>query len=1340
MPFTAEEKRRRRAEKKKAAEREARERVERDLARIKAEAKERKAKRAAAAKKGHRKRNAYVMVDIEWRSLNVPKGGGNSGMAKYETMRDVVNARAKDVTPAWLREQVRRYVKRIADAYDEDKRAVIYDALQPDYDSIKHTVVVMEMKPDDFKDIPVKRAAPPLLMGMAQPWDRRQGTCVIDLLEHLLVKDVHNEYKVRRILPTRQSLEMALAVRCDWDVDGGVTPSMVVKLFRYLKKSVGIVDEDLLVTSSGGSANRRAIRMYYDARVDTGKTDNDTPVTWLMFTNDHIYQVKTGICGALTRMADEMGASEDPESADYAFLEFKKHSSVERSDLTGYVPATTSDTCCARSTSDTSDSKGERSVKKANLIITSSGIVDDRQFLADFIATHNVMPTAIRCDAHGHIVNFDIEHVEEGGDTRCARSLALGQSASDPKKKSRSKPKVTRVMINGDHAESKRAHEEIGEPYEGSGLNGVLRAIQKRHGCAPIKSQLSRRLLDVLTQKGIKDRARRGPVGYHPGTLLPATKEDVRDAIAGGALILDINKCYGACMYEPYDEWFVFAECDDVEPYTGPIDERAFYVVQTKDNTVLDGPNIYTRARLRLAQEEGVAFTVTHRVKASGSRPTDYFRPCLDHIHAAYGSSDPVTMKRLVTRMYGTMGTSTEVSSSLRLNTSRQHANAWFYKHLAHDADGHIAPLDPNTKLFFARLPPGRVLPELNEAHISVFSLDDDMGVPERQDERDVDDCVWLYGYQHKRHVRQSALPWYIQVADYGAMRMHYLIKDLGGYKNVIYRQTDCAVARPGVVFHGDLGARAVALAGWGGYRVVDNVNDAPAIYDAHPRPALVVPERPVWNTHDEINDSDQHEAIRAALFRNGGLLLLGAGGAGKSYVIDHIVHSTNAEHGPKACMVMAPTHAAANNVRGKTIDGSIFVTGDGRIRERALRTLRGTVKLIVVDEVSMVNLHRLRMLDRVKTVLGCPMLLVGDFSQCRAVESLNDSRMNLPGSYKDTDLMHHIVGGAVVELTKQYRAKCARLIDVLQAVREKRLERPDLPQAGPDATDAIHVVHTNQRRIRVNDDVMRAHREAGRCVAHLKADPRDIEAQDMDVWVGMPVIARETLYFTLEAKEVRLFNNERWTVTGVRTDRTNTFFAVRTVRKAPRAVGEIAHQPDVVVDDEFVGASFVKQFLPACAMTVHKIQGATIRAPQRIVVHQWGLLEADLRYTALGRVEYLSQLAFCDIAPPPLTHHIRSVVTRRIASHRQQDAKAGRLIRGNETFIDVEYVGELLRKVGDCPVCNKTIVIAPPTPNVRHDRLWSIDRIDNARPHVKGNVRIVCWKCNCSHTNLVGV
>ncbi len=1298
MPFTAEEKRRRRAALKKQAE----ERVERDLERIKAEAEERKAKRSAAAKKGAKKRktkrDTYVIVDIEWRSKNAPKGGGKLGEERDELMRTSVNARKKDVTPAWLRDQVRRHVKRIVDQYDNDKAAIIYDNIQPDYDSIKHELVVMEMVPDDFMDIPVKRAAPPLLMGMAQPWDRRQGTCVVDLLEHLLVKDERRDYKVRRAVPDRARLE-ALLRAYGWEGCGsGVTPRTVVGVFRHLRRSVGIVDEDILVTSSSGSGNRNAIHDYYDARADTGKDTNDAPVTWLAFANDHIYEVNVAVSRALSKVANPVGEAD-------AFHEFKQAHRAEPSDLTGRQTAR----------------EGGSRVAKHDLIITSPTIVDARQYLADVIATTGVMPAAIRCDARGELVNFDIERTTE----------------EQTHRRRAAKPAVTRVLINGDHAESKRAHEEIGEAYTGAGLNGVLRAIQKRHGRVPVNSQMSRRLLDVLTQKGIKDRARRGPVGYAPGTVRLATKDDVNDAIAAGALILDISKCYGACMYDPYDSWYVFKECDDLMPYTGPVDRPGLYVVDTKDTTVLDGRNIYTRARLRLAQDEGVAFTVTHRVVPSALEEPEYLRPCLEYIHRTYGEKDPTTMKRLITRMYGTMGTCTSSSSSVRLNTSRQQANAWFYKHLTHDADGAIAVPDANTKLIFSRLPPGRVRPELNDPSVTVCQLDDDLDAPEARDDRDVNDCIWLYGFVVKQHLRQSSLPWYIQVADYGAMRMHHLIKDMGGYGKVIYRQTDCAVAHPGVAFRGSMDARAVALGGWGGYRIVDNANDAPAVYNAHPRPALVVPERPTWFTHAHITDSAQHTAIREALVQNGGLLLEGPPGAGKSYVIDHVVATTTAEHGENSCMILAPTHTAANNVRGKTIDGSLFVTGDGRIREHELRKLRGAIKLIVVDEVSMVDLHRLRMLDRTKTLLGCPVLLVGDFNQCRAVEGLNGPRMNLPGVYKGTDLMNHIVNGAVVTLTKDYRAKCPALIAMLKAVNAGEVERPSLPQARPDASDAIHAVYTNARRMRVNDEVMQAHRTAGRCVAHVKADPLDLEAQDMHVWIGMPVISRKTV--TDENKRPIVFNNERWTVAGVRSDTMSTFFTVRTERKAPRKAGDVTCSAPSVIEREYVESRFVEQFLPACAMTVHKLQGATIRSPQRVIVHQWDDLCKDLRYTALSRVEYMSQLAFDDRPLPPLGGHMRTSIKRRLASHRHQDLTARRVARVGEKLIDMDDVADMLRKAGDCPVCHNTIVVAPSVPNKRIDHMWSIDRIDNQRAHVVGNVRIVCWMCNCSHSNLVG-
>jgi len=105
-------------------------------------------------------------------------------------------------------------------------------------------------------------------------------------------------------------------------------------------------------------------------------------------------------------------------------------------------------------------------------------------------------------------------------------------------------------------------------------------------------------------------------------------------------------------------------------------------------------------------------------------------------------------------------------------------------------------------------------------------------------------------------------------------------------------------------------------------------------------------------------------------------LIVTGAGGTGKSFLISTIVKYANYYFGsPKSTLLMAPTGVAAFNIGGTTIHKALKLRANGdnsnssidKVSQSSISRLEneiGEVKLIIIDEVSMVGAQTLNIIN----------------------------------------------------------------------------------------------------------------------------------------------------------------------------------------------------------------------------------------------------------------------------------------------------------------------------------------------------------------------------------------
>ncbi len=90
-------------------------------------------------------------------------------------------------------------------------------------------------------------------------------------------------------------------------------------------------------------------------------------------------------------------------------------------------------------------------------------------------------------------------------------------------------------------------------------------------------------------------------------------------------------------------------------------------------------------------------------------------------------------------------------------------------------------------------------------------------------------------------------------------------------------------------------------------------------------------------------------------------------------------------------------------------------------------------------------------------------------------------------------------------------------------------------------------------------------------------------------------------------------------------------------------------------------------------------------------------------------------------------SNYMRQLISKKVSSYMQQDKKKDRI---HEQFITLEEtIEKLVCSQLNCKYCNtKTRILYK---NKRDEKQWTLDRIDNDRPHTKDNVLISCLECN---------
>ena len=177
--------------------------------------------------------------------------------------------------------------------------------------------------------------------------------------------------------------------------------------------------------------------------------------------------------------------------------------------------------------------------------------------------------------------------------------------------------------------------------------------------------------------------------------------------------------------------------------------------------------------------------------------------------------------------------------------------------------------------------------------------------------------------------------------------------------------------------------------------------------------------------------------------------------------------------------------------------------------------------------------------------------------------------------------------------------------------------------------------------------------------------------------------------------------------------------------------LNDVIHVP-VLTAQEVLDGKWGDHWTLGCAMTVHSPQGLTIEDPRKVWIVDDYLQWSNLAYLAVSRVRHLHLLTRCcppaeANGPPPPAHNKATAqknIARKLQAYKRLDAAVG--LQCNLHMKDIE--GLKKAQESRCAACNIEMLWCYVPKDTRQ---FSIDRIDNAQGHAKGNVLLTCLECN---------
>jgi hypothetical protein len=439
----------------------------------------------------------------------------------------------------------------------------------------------------------------------------------------------------------------------------------------------------------------------------------------------------------------------------------------------------------------------------------------------------------------------------------------------------------------------------------------------------------------------------------------------------------DINKCYSSILYEPLEEWILIDVNNDWVKFNNDDEIKlGLYYIETKDNSLFKGSNIYSSSIVKKAIEENINFKIKMVLYADKSQSKKLFVDIIDDI-IKITNNDQSLYKLMINCISGMLGKSKSTHTKANINKSLEHIYITLNNYK--NQDNEIKPF----------------ITKIEETE------------------------YYLYGYNKDVKLYENNIAMYIQILDQSNIKLYDMIKKADG--ELIGRKVDCAIIRnpKNKLEIGDK---------WGDYRL----SSIPDIKNKEMNNNNIYIEESDYYENIDIIDSDDYEKILNRTIKRNGCLLTGDAGTGKSYVIHKITEIL----GKEKVIKITPTNKSALNIRGQTIHRFLNLNKDGKIPRKTIEKIKNmNLDLIIIDEISMINKDLWKLLLLLKEETKINFLLVGDEKQLPPIEDDGIER-----DYFNSSIVKYLSNYNKINLTvkKRYDENLSKILEDIENINIK--------------------------------------------------------------------------------------------------------------------------------------------------------------------------------------------------------------------------------------------------------------------------------------------------------------
>ena len=700
--------------------------------------------------------------------------------------------------------------------------------------------------------------------------------------------------------------------------------------------------------------------------------------------------------------------------------------------------------------------------------------------------------------------------------------------------------------------------------------------------------------------------------------VFPPKKRYEQNLIDGGMIALDINKCYATCLKNPYDDWIRFDLEDTWEDYDGEL-KTGLYFVETDDLTLLHKTNIYSNKILEKAVAENIPIVIkkqlVHKVKSFTEKPIprNHFDALIQAIKEqnkgiwnkddGWIKNNTSLGKLMINMITGYLGKTDKIDRTAELDTDAE--QVWRH-YLACERPDNEADFE---RYFFHQ--------EFIENNYTRFHKDNIILKTLEAGDKN----LFLYGYESRTCLNEYTLPMYLQILDWSNIRLYELGKKVGG--EIIYRHTDLVIS-----LGGKLPTRELTNC-WGDYSVEVKKFNFESVMKTD-RAINISEFGEDWKHNPQFkNSSDWSDIIKYAI-DNGGLLIEGRAGTGKSFIpksafaskvlklddeasVDEYGKETKSYANTKT---MSFTNKASRGIMGTTIHKTFHITSAGTIPRKTMNGLK-KYKYFVIDEIGMISneLWKYLMLLK-KSNPRAVFILLGDWRQLPPI----DEGRTAPSDIFNHPVVKFLCNNNKIELTEKQRYD-QQLWDFLEKGCEEGVWEglAEEEVSCDDIYTSKSICFLNRTRVDINkrcmdyfksqtDEFMfleytpkKIERKIGETITMVD-DPKD-RRQPVYLYVGLPVMCWKN------TTELGIVNSEEFMV---------SWFDEEKIVLSRDEGGD-----DVEIDT----TDFHNYFLANYASTAHKSQGATYQG--KVILWDWDRMTDDkkLCYTACSRAVSLDNL-----------------------------------------------------------------------------------------------------------------